>query len=90
MGGVYGAVRGGVRFPDLVAGLVYATGLWLVGDELVVPLLGLQSGPTAASLVQHFNRLAAHLIYGAVLSVTTQVLYLADDRAVAGGRESRS
>jgi hypothetical protein len=90
MGGLYGAVRGGVKFPDLVGGLVYATGLWLVGDELVVPLLGLQPGPTAGSLVQHFNRLAAHLLYGAVLAMTTQALYLAHDRVVASGREPRS
>ena len=83
MGGLYGAVRGGVKFPDLVGGLSFATGLWLFGDELVVPLLGLQPGPAAASLVQHFNRLAAHLLYGAGLSVTTQGLYRAHDGAMA-------
>ncbi len=89
MGGVYGALRGGVRFLDMVGGLTYATGLWLFGDELAVPILGLQAGPTASSLVQHFNRLAAHLLYGAVVSVTTQGLFLAQDDAMATGRQSR-
>jgi hypothetical protein len=37
MGGLYGAARGGVRFPDLRGGLLFALGLWAFGDELAVP-----------------------------------------------------
>lgn len=82
MGGLYGAIRAGVRSPDLIGGLIWASGLWLFGDELVVPLLGLQGGPTSASFVQHVNRLGAHLFYGVGLALAAQSLYYAHDRLV--------
>ena len=76
MGGVYGALRAGkVSAPNnLGIGLAYGAGLWAVGDELAVPLLGLQEGPTRASKTQHGNRLAAHLLYGAGLAMGTQAI----------------
>jgi uncharacterized membrane-anchored protein YitT (DUF2179 family) len=64
---------------------VYSVGLWALGDELVVPLLGLQSGPTASPPVAHVNRLAAHLLYGAGLSVGTQALHRVLDRPSGTG-----
>lgn len=75
-GGLYGAWReGNGRPPDLKSGTLYATGLWLLGDELAVPALGLQSGPTAVPPNQHLNRLGAHLAYGLATAVTTRVLH---------------
>ena len=74
VGGLYGMWRSNAEPPDMAGGLVYATGLWFVGDEIVVPLLGLQKGPTAATPVQHFNRLGAHWSYGLVTAALTQIL----------------
>ena len=76
MGGLYGAVRAGkISSPgNLGLGMAYGAGLWALGDELAVPLLGLQDGPTAASKTQHGNRLAAHLLYGAGLAIGTQAI----------------
>jgi hypothetical protein len=48
--------------------------MWIFGDELVGPLLGIQSGPTAVLARQHANRFGAHLAYGLGTSVTTQLL----------------
>jgi hypothetical protein len=73
-GGVYGATHNGASLRLIPYGLTFATGMWLIGDELVVPLLGLQSGPTAAPPVQHLNRLGAHLAYGLGTALTTSLL----------------
>lgn len=86
MGGLYGILRRRAGFPDLHGGLMFSTGVWLIGDEISVPLLGLQGGPTAASPAQHLNRLAVHLAYGAGLAVATQGVLHAVDRP----RPSRS
>ena len=75
-GGLYGAWQANNgRSPDLKSGATFATGLWLLGDELVVPLLGLQSGPTAVAPEGHINRLGAHLAYGLATAVTSRLLH---------------
>ena len=73
-GGLYGAARASARGLDLEGGVVYAGLLWLIGDELAVPLLGLQGGPTAATPMQHVNRLGAHVAYGLGTAAVTQTL----------------
>ena len=73
-GGVYGAARTSASGLDVEGGLLYGAGLWFVGDELAVPMLGLQPGPTEASAPQHINRLGAHLFYGVITAAVTQIL----------------
>lgn len=70
-GGLYGAFRG--QGPALLKGGVWGALLWLVGDEFIVPLLGLQKGPTAVSRADHLNRLGAHLSYGWATAVLTKL-----------------
>ena len=74
VGGVYGALRSDAETPDLAAGLGYGTALWVIGDEIMVPLLGLSEGPTAHSIPEHATALAAHLAYGAATATATQAL----------------
>ena len=74
MGGLYGALRSGKGASDLGVGLAFGTGLWALADELAVPILGLQEGPTKAPKTMHANRLAAHLLYGAGPAIGTQTL----------------
>jgi hypothetical protein len=71
---MYGALRSQADGLDLKGGLLYGTGLWLLGDELAVPALGLQGGPATVSGVQHLNRLGAHLAYGLGIATATQLL----------------
>jgi hypothetical protein len=73
-GSLYGALRRGAGFPDIIGGFAFSIGLWLLGDELAVPMLGLQSGPTAEGPRQHANRFGAHLAYGLTTAVATQAL----------------
>lgn len=60
--------------PVGLGGLASGTGLWLLADELVVPLLSLAKGPTATPLPEHTHSLGAHLAYGVATSGTTQLL----------------
>jgi hypothetical protein len=92
MGGLYGMLRRSAGFPDLPGGLLYSTGLWLFGDELAVPLLGLQGGPTAASPSDHANRLGAHLAYGVATAATTQAMLAGSARVASslGGTPASS
>jgi hypothetical protein len=73
-GGVYGANRGKVEVLDVNGGILFGSALWLFGDEMAVPLLGLQQGPGGVTLRQHINRLGAHWVYGLGTAITTQLL----------------
>lgn len=73
-GALYARLRGPVHGADALGGITFGGGLWFFGDELVVPMLGLQDGPTASSLSTHMNRLALHLVYGITTAATVQWL----------------
>jgi hypothetical protein len=72
-GGIYGAIQGKTSSLDLRGGLLYGLALWLYEDEAILPLLGLQPGPTASRPVDHVNRLGANLFYGSATSISTQI-----------------
>ncbi|HUG42024.1 MAG TPA: hypothetical protein VMM12_16265 [Longimicrobiales bacterium] len=74
LGGLYGAMREEADGPDFVGGLGYGTAAWVLGDELMVPLLGLAEGPTAHAWTVHARALGAHLVYGAATSSATHAL----------------
>ena len=63
-GGFYGAVAEYVPEVTVGAGLPFGAAFWLVGDEAVVPLLGLSKGPDEYPLSTHAYALASHLVYG--------------------------
>jgi hypothetical protein len=73
-GGVYGANRGKVGVFDVKGGMLFGTALWLFGDEIGAPLLGLQQGPGGVPFRQHINRLGAHWAFGIGTAVSTQLL----------------
>jgi hypothetical protein len=74
LGGAYGAFRGRKPKLDVLGGLVYGAGLWVLGDEIAVPLLGLAEGPRAHPKKIHAESLGAHLVYGITTAVATQLL----------------
>lgn len=71
---LYGAIRGGRERASVRDGLAFGAALWLVGDELVVPLLGLADKPTAYSPSYHLQSLAAHVGFGVATAGTTRYL----------------
>ena len=79
MAGLYGALRGVRENRDAPGGLLFGTAMWLLGDELAVPLLGLSEGPTAYPVEQHAHRLGAHLAYGLTVAAVTQSLLAVDE-----------
>ncbi|MFP4345834.1 MAG: hypothetical protein ACLFU8_14155 [Anaerolineales bacterium] len=74
--GTYGMLRGPATFPDPVGGTALAVGLWLFGDELFMPLVGLAKGPTAYPAELHAHALGAHLAYGLASAAATQFLHI--------------
>ncbi|MFW6097761.1 MAG: hypothetical protein ACOC9Z_06780 [Chloroflexota bacterium] len=72
---VYGAMRTKAPVVDVEGSLGLATGLWLFGDELTGPLLGLSPGPTAYPPQMHLHTWGAHVAYGVASALATQLLY---------------
>jgi uncharacterized membrane protein YagU involved in acid resistance len=70
LGGVYGAVAEVVPLVTTGAGIPFATGVWLFGDEMAVPALGFTRSPKLYPLSTHARALAAHVVYG----VTTETV----------------
>jgi hypothetical protein len=70
---IHGALRSSSRHV-IRSGAVFGVALWLLGDELAMPLLGLSEKPTAYSPTRHLQSLAAHLGYGVATVATTQAL----------------
>jgi putative membrane protein len=65
VGAIYGAAA--TRTPDVTAwgGLPFGATVWLIADEMGVPLSGLSKAPTEYPLSSHMSALATHLVYGA-------------------------
>lgn len=61
--GYAAAVR---AFPRVQAGsgAVFGIAFWLLGDELLMPRIGLTARPSAYSPLMHLNSLGEHLVYG--------------------------
>jgi putative membrane protein len=68
-GGAVGAMYGAAatRTPDVTswAGLPFGATVWLIADEMGVPLAGLSKGPTEYPASKHVSAFATHLVYGA-------------------------
>lgn len=77
-GSLVGALYGGMAelLPITAAGLGMPFGfaLWLLGDEIAVPALGLGKQPTEYSPEVHADALAAHFMYGATTDVLRRFL----------------
>jgi hypothetical protein len=71
VGAMFAALRPQPRPLD---GALYGAALWLLGDELAVPLLRLSDKPSAYHPTQHAQSFAQHLGYGIVLAAATRML----------------
>jgi len=70
VGAMYGAAASHTDDVTAWAGLPFGATVWLVSDEMGVPLSGLSKGPWEYPLATHANALAAHLVYG----ITTEMV----------------
>ena len=74
LGAAYGALA--VVEPRVASGggSAYGAAAWAVGDEGLVPLLGLSGPPTEAPASSHAYALASHLVFGAALEGSRRLL----------------
>jgi hypothetical protein len=77
-GSMVGAMYGGLAelLPVTSAGfgLAFGMALWLIGDEITVPALGLSKGPTEYPVEEHADALASHLAYGLTTDLLRRVI----------------
>ncbi len=73
-GALYGSLRGRLTGIGAGRGLLYGAGLFLVNDEILAPVLGLASGPTAYPWQAHARGLVAHLALGVSTDATLDAL----------------
>lgn len=77
-GATVGALYGGLAelLPGVSAalGLPFGFAVWLLGDEIAVPALGLARRPTEYPPRVHADALAAHFMYGAATDLFRRVL----------------
>jgi putative membrane protein len=64
VGAVYGAMAAKVPAAKAGSGTVYGAAVWLLADEVGVPMAGLSKPPQAIPAQKHLEALASHLVYG--------------------------
>lgn len=73
-GALYAALRPRFAGFDLGRGIGFGTGFWLLLDETVAPVLGLQAGSGSFPWQTHVRGLAGHLVFGTVTDSTLDLL----------------
>jgi len=89
IGAVYGGLAQKHKTTTSGFGIAYGAAAWALGDEVAVPVLGLGKKPTETPVTQHFQLLAAHLVYGITLEGVRRLTLKALKEAEAG-RKRRS
>ena len=74
VGALYGAATATRPEAAAGAGLPFGVAVWIVADEIGVPLTGLSKPPTAYPLKDHASGFAAHLVYGATTECVRRLL----------------
>jgi len=74
VGALYGGLAELLPFARAGLGLPFGFALWLLGDEIAVPALGLAERPTEYPPEVHADALAAHFMYGITTDVLRRVL----------------
>ena len=73
-GGLFGALRDRAPLVGAANGIGFGTGLWLIGDEVMMPLAGLSPPSMEFPWQNHARAFANHLAYGGTLGLTHNLL----------------
>jgi uncharacterized membrane protein YagU involved in acid resistance len=73
IGALYGALAQKHEPTTSGFGSAYGAAAWALGDEIAIPVLGLGKKPSEIPVSQHFQLLAAHLVYGITLEVARRL-----------------
>jgi len=63
-GALYGGLAEVLPLTTVGQGTAFSSALWLFGDEIAVPALGLSGSPLKAPISSHAYAWASHLVYG--------------------------
>lgn len=74
MGALYGGLSELLPITSAGLGLPFGFALWLLGDEIAVPALGLGKHPKEYAPEAHADALAAHFMYGVTTDMLRRVL----------------
>lgn len=74
VGALYGGLSELLPVTSAGLGLPFGFALWLLGDEIAVPALGLGKHPAEYPVQVHADALAAHFMYGATTDLLRRVL----------------
>src|SRR5579875_675865 len=74
LGAFYGALSEVMPAATTCRGLGYGTAVWLAGDEIAVPVLGLSKPDSEVPLSSHLNALGSHLVYGFVTELVLRLV----------------
>ena len=74
VGGLYGALAERRTPVRALAGVPYGAAVWLLGDEVAMPLLQLSKGPRKYPIANHARALASHVVYGATTDLVRRVV----------------
>ena len=74
VGAIYGAAASNSREVTAWGGLPFGATVWLVADEMGVPLAGLSKPPAEYPLRDHLSAFATHLVYGATTEAVRRLL----------------
>ena len=74
VGGIYGGLAELMPIVAAGVGMPFGFALWLLGDEIAVPALGLGKSPLETPGEVHADALAAHFMYGATMDLCRRVL----------------
>jgi putative membrane protein len=74
MGAFYGAVAELQPGAAAAGGLPFGAAVWLLADEVGVPLAGFSGPPTEYPLVRHASALGSHLAFGLTVETIRRLL----------------
>lgn len=74
VGALYGAAAARNHGVTSWAGLPFGATVWLIADEIGVPLAGLSKAPTEYPISSHASAFATHLVYGATTEAVRRLL----------------
>jgi len=87
-GAALGAVYGGFIRNDshyvFTRGATFGTAVWLLADEVAMPLLRLSRPTTERSLEKHLQSFVSHIVFGTVAELARAAIRRVELRAVNG------
>ena len=73
-GGMYGVMTELVPDASVGRGAPFGAAVWLLADEITVPLVGLSKGPSSYPISKHVYSLASHFVYGLATEATRRAV----------------